>query len=72
MVQIHSHPGVPYHSETDDRFAMVTIEGGLSIVVPLFGFTYLGDLHSCAIFRLRSGVWSWLPPDESGALVKIV
>jgi len=72
MIQVHSHPTVPYHSSTDDRFPMVTIEGGLSIVVPLFGFTSLTDLQACAVFRLEMGVWRWLPPEESAALIHLV
>src|SRR5438876_4134313 len=57
VAQVHSHPSFPYHSDTDDRYPMVTIEGGLSIVVPLFGFCAMTDLRSCAVFRLVSGTW---------------
>ncbi len=35
--QVHSHPTSAYHSDTDDAFAMVTLIGGLSGVVPDFG-----------------------------------
>jgi hypothetical protein len=72
MLQVHSHPSVPYHSETDDRFAMVTIEGGLSIVVPLFGFCPLQDFQACAAFRLEDGNWRWLPPEVVANLIQIV
>ena len=58
VAQVHSHPSFPYHSDTDDRYPMVTIEGGLSIVVPLFGFCAMTDLRSCAVFRLVSGRWT--------------
>ena len=72
MVQVHSHPTSPYHSPVDDRFAMVTIEGGLSIVVPLFGFCDMTDLRSCAVYRLIDGTWQWLPPRAVDALVHVV
>ena len=34
--QVHAHPTDAYHSDTDDAFPVVTIDGGLSIVVPNF------------------------------------
>lgn len=71
MIQVHSHPYEPFHSPTDDRYAMVTIEGGLSIVVPHFGFVPLRDLSACAVFRLTDGAWRWLRPSEVGHLVQI-
>lgn len=70
LVQIHSHPALPYHSETDDRYPMVTIEGGLSIVVPLFGFTSLTDFATCAVYRLQSGHWRWVSPIEAAKLIR--
>lgn len=36
-VQIHSHPTAAYHSDTDNTFPIVTLVGGVSIVVPDFG-----------------------------------
>ena len=36
-VQVHSHPGDAYHSETDDTYPIATLEGSLSIVLPFFG-----------------------------------
>src|SRR5438046_3225245 len=36
IAQVHSHPQDAYHSEADDRYAIVTAEGGLSLVVPNF------------------------------------
>lgn len=71
MIQIHSHPYTPFHSPTDDRYAMVTIEGGLSVVVPMFGFIPLGDLSACAVFRLLEGTWQWLAPADVARLVRI-
>jgi hypothetical protein len=36
-VQVHSHPTEAYHSETDNTYPIVTVRGGLSLVVPDFG-----------------------------------
>ncbi len=72
MVQVHSHPTSPFHSAVDDRYAMVTIEGGLSIVVPVFGFCALTDLRSCAVYRLIDGTWEWLPTRAVDALIRVV
>ena len=38
LAQVHSHPGWAYHSAADDRYCIVTVEGGFSIVVPKFWF----------------------------------
>ena len=34
--QVHSHPGIAFHSETDDQWAIVRHTGALSLVVPNF------------------------------------
>jgi proteasome lid subunit RPN8/RPN11 len=34
--QVHSHPGLAFHSEADDAWAIVRHEGALSLVVPRF------------------------------------
>src|SRR5437763_3970277 len=31
IAQVHSHPDEAYHSDTDDRYAIVTADGGLSL-----------------------------------------
>jgi hypothetical protein len=72
VAQVHSHPTFPYHSTTDDRYSMVTIEGGLSIVVPLFGYCALADLRSCAVFRLLDARWEWLSSREVDRLIRLV
>lgn len=36
QVQIHTHPGRAFHSETDDRWPIISQEGFLSIVIPNF------------------------------------
>lgn len=49
--QIHSHPGRAYHSETDDAFPIVTVVGGLSIVIPNFAKGPI-DMRDWAVYRL--------------------
>ena len=59
-------------SETDDRYAITTLEGSLSIVVPLFGFCSMDDFRSCAVYRLEAGEWSWIAPRVVDHLIRIV
>lgn len=63
IAQVHSHPGEAYHSPTDDRYAIVTANGGLSLVVPNFGCAP-ADLTAWAVYRLTNGLWHELGPSE--------
>ncbi len=56
LAQVHSHPGEAYHSPTDNRYAIVTEEGGFSVVVPSFGRH--PPFEECAIYRLERGRWA--------------
>jgi hypothetical protein len=56
IAQVHSHPTEAYHSETDDRYAIVTNEGGFSLVVPCFARTEHSP-EGWAVYRLRGGCW---------------
>lgn len=55
-IQVHSHPTEAFHSDTDDKFAMVTTLGGLSIVVPDFGSRGL-ITQGTAVYRLDPSGW---------------
>ena len=70
--QVHSHPTWPFHSPTDDGYAMTTQEGSISIVIGLFGYLPLDDLSACAVFRLEATHWTWLSPNQVRDLVEIV
>lgn len=59
LAQVHSHPGRAYHSSADDKYCIVTLEGGFSIVVPDFGFG-TSDLRQWATYRLTNGSWERL------------
>lgn len=51
VAQVHSHPREAYHSQTDDRYAMVSTSGGLSLVVPDFAVAPF-NLDEYAVYRL--------------------
>jgi hypothetical protein len=55
--RIHSHPGLAFHSPTDDANPAITHEGALSIVVPFFGLGLRRGLDSCAVLVRRRGEW---------------
>ncbi len=56
-VQVHSHPADAYHSETDDTYPIATLDGSLSIVLPLFG---LCGWKSSDIAAYRLGQHGWV------------
>ena len=68
-VQIHSHPTDAYHSDTDDTYPIVTIRGGLSIVVPDFCRDGLMGKH-VAYYRLSSAGWDELSSAEARRLLE--
>jgi len=70
IAQVHSHPTHAYHSEADDRYAIITAEGGLSLVVPNFGKAPLNP-SSWAVYRLSSGDWKHIPGRDAERLIKI-
>ena len=56
--QVHSHPTEAYHSSTDDQFAMATLVGALSIVIPDFARYAPADMEQWACYRLSAaGRW---------------
>lgn len=64
--QVHTHPGVAYHSPTDDGYPLVTLIGALSLVIPDFGRYGIDHQDRWAWYRLRArGVWEQLDPSRS-------
>lgn len=63
IAQVHSHPGKAYHSAADDRYAIVTADGGFSLVVPNFGRAP-ADPAFWAVYRLTCGDWLELSVHE--------
>jgi hypothetical protein len=64
VARIHSHPGLAFHSTTDDANPAITHEGALSIVVPFFGLGLRHGLEACAVLVRRDGRW-WDVPSGS-------
>lgn len=60
--RIHSHPGLAFHSPTDDRNPALQFEGAISIVVPFFGLGLRAGLDATAVFVHRNRTWIGLPP----------
>lgn len=71
LAQVHSHPTSAYHSETDDRYAIATTEGALSIVVPDFGRD-AEDPGTWATYRLGTNGWDELTEDEAKRYIHIM
>jgi hypothetical protein len=70
IAQVHSHPTEAFHSEADDRYAIVTAEGGLSLVVPDFGHAP-ADPTTWAVYRLEKNTWCELAEQDSRTLFVI-
>jgi Prokaryotic homologs of the JAB domain len=68
-VQVHSHPTEAYHSETDDTYPIVTVRGGLSLVVPNFGRAGLLG-NGVAYYRLGFSGWDELSLDEAKRIIQ--
>ncbi|MBN8675446.1 MAG: Mov34/MPN/PAD-1 family protein [Chitinophagales bacterium] len=71
VAQIHSHPREAYHSETDDRYPIMAVVGGLSIVIPDFAFRPF-SIKDWAVYRLlpQRG-WIKLSEQEVFTLIQI-
>lgn len=63
-VQVHTHPGVAYHSPRDDEFALVHTRGFLSLVIPQFALGPVGLDGAFLAERDRDGRWVAVPPSE--------
>jgi len=70
IAQVHSHPTDAYHSDTDDRYAIVTEDGGLSLVVPDFAIRPM-TLDDCAIYRLHNRAWLELDDSQVAATFRV-
>lgn len=70
IAQVHSHPHEAYHSEADDRYAIVTENGGLSIVVPEFG-NVPADPAFWSVYRLHGRDWNEISEIENRRLFAV-
>lgn len=72
IAQIHSHPGAAYHSETDDAYPIVTVLGGISIVVPNFARGGV-NLREWAVYQLSiDNTWVELSNEQKHNLIHII
>lgn len=72
IAQVHSHPGLAYHSDTDDSYAVATTVGSLSLVVPDFARRPFA-LSDYATYRLsKHGAWWPLSSDEARNLIVLL
>jgi proteasome lid subunit RPN8/RPN11 len=71
IAQVHSHPREAYHSEADDRYAIVTAEGGMSLVVPNFGRAP-AQPTAWAVYRLHGRAWRELSTKEVGIIFEVI
>ena len=65
--QVHSHPGQAFHSEADDRWAIVRHFGALSLVIPSFAqdTTSHSFLDDAKVYRLsEDNQWLEIPGME--------
>jgi len=72
IAQIHSHPGEAYHSSLDDAYAIMSIVGGFSIVIPNFAFGPI-DIKLWETYRLSpSSEWKHVAYKEVQKLFEII
>src|SRR5882724_8890578 len=63
-LQIHTHPGAAFHSETDDHWPVVSQPGFISIVIPGFGSGPI-SLEAAWVTRLdANGQWQAVAMEE--------
>jgi hypothetical protein len=73
IARIHSHPGLAFHSETDNDNPVLTHEGALSIVAPWFGLGLRRGLGACALYEHHNGIWTaLLAGPERDAVLAVV
>jgi len=65
LAQVHTHPAEAFHSDADDKWAMVRHLGALSLVLPYFAANVnaANFLAEAATFELDAGnSWRLVPP----------
>lgn len=59
--QVHTHPGAAFHSETDDRWPVISQPGFLSIVVPNLAIGAIDLKKMWAGTLTADGIWKHVP-----------
>lgn len=63
-VQVHTHPGEAFHSETDDAFPLIHEAGFLSLVIPDFAKGAVGFDQAYLTEIQSDGSWQQVPISE--------
>ncbi len=64
VAQVHTHPGLAWHSPTDDVYSLVPATGFLSLVIPRFAAGAIG-LSDAALYEMQpNGLWDSRDPQE--------
>ncbi len=63
-VQVHTHAGEAFHSQTDDEFPIVQTPGFLSLVIPNFAFGRVGLQDAFLTCLCDGGRWIELEPEQ--------
>ena len=63
-VQVHTHPGEAFHSETDDAFPLIHEAGFLSLVIPDFAMGAAGFDQAYLTEIQPDGNWRQVPIRE--------
>jgi len=70
-VQLHAHPDDAYHSDSDDRHAVVTRTGALSVVLAQFGQSSL-IAPATRVYRLERSGWRRITPAQWSSILQVV
>ena len=70
VAQVHTHPTLAFHSDTDSEYSVTSMENGLSIVVPHFGATNINSYLECAYYIYKDGKWVKLSPSDARHHIK--
>lgn len=60
-VQVHTHPGEAFHSQTDDAFPLIHVSGFLSLVIPDFALGPVGFERAYLTEVQSDGSWCQVP-----------
>lgn len=64
IAQIHTHPKTAFHSSIDNEFAILSLIGSFSIVLPDYGFIEPGELRRWAVYRWNGMYWDYVSETE--------
>lgn len=71
IAQIHTHPSIAFHSDTDDEGAILYLPDSLSIVIPNFGFIDKKNTDQWKVYCFDGNKWESVYKEEVKKLFKI-